>query len=63
MKLAVQIFSWIGVVLGVLAILGGLFTTDAYGNTVVDGTALLGGALFFTQGLLALIYVSQNAKS
>jgi hypothetical protein len=56
MKIALQIFSWIGIVLGFFAVLGSLEggADAAY--------SFFGGALFFTQGLLALIYISQNTK-
>lgn len=59
MRLAVQIFSWISIVIGVLAVLGGF-------QPLPDGTydpyAFLGGGLFFTQGLLTLIYLSQHKE-
>ena len=57
MKLAVLIFSWIGVGLGGLSLLGGLFAMP--GNKGAGG-AIFGGALFFTQGLLAILYLRQN---
>lgn len=59
MKTALQIFSTIGILIGVLAIIGG-FTSgiDAYGNPAVDGYALFGGVLFLTQGVLSLVYIA-----
>lgn len=51
MKTALQIFSWIAVVLGVLAILG-----SASGGPDA-GYGFVGGALFLTEGVLALAYV------
>ena len=59
MKLAVQIFSWISIVIGALAILGGVVT----GTGELDGYALLGGGLFLTQGLLAIIYIYTNENN
>lgn len=52
MKLALQIVSWIAVVLGVLAIIG----------SAGDMYALIGGMMFFTQGLLALLYIDKVDK-
>jgi hypothetical protein len=60
MKTALQIFSWIAIVIGALAIIGGFTSVDAYGNSIVNGSALLGGALFLTQGILALVYIDSN---
>jgi len=54
MKLSVQIFSWIAVVLGIFAVLG-----SAEGGPDA-AYSFVGGALFFTQGLLSLIYVSKE---
>jgi hypothetical protein len=58
MKLALQITSWVAVVVGVLAIISGLseissYPTDAY-------YSLLGGVMFGGQGLLALIYINEK---
>jgi uncharacterized membrane protein (UPF0136 family) len=56
MKLGLQIFSWVAVVLGVLAVIGGLAGgEDSY-------SSLLGGILFGVEGVLALVYVSQTQK-
>ena len=60
MKQTLQVLSWICLVLGVLAIIGGFTAVDAYGNSAIDGSALLGGVLFFTQGLLTVIYLSEG---
>jgi len=59
MKTTLQIFSTIAILIGSLAIIGG-FTSgiDAYGNPTVDGSALLGGVLFLTQGILSLVYIA-----
>lgn len=51
MKTALQIFSWIGVVIGILAILGSAGSQDG-------GAGMMGGALFLTQGALAIAYIS-----
>ena len=51
MKIALQIFSWIAIVLGLLAIIG----------SEVDNYAFIGGALFLTEGILAIAYI-QNTK-
>ena len=61
MKLAVQIFSWISIVIGLLAILGGFAPDPTTGQ--LDPYAFLGGGLFFTQGLLTVIYLSQEKKN
>ena len=52
MKTALKIFSIIGVVLGGLAILGGLL--EPYDDGIYT---LVGGELFLTQGILALVYM------
>jgi hypothetical protein len=63
MKLPLQIFSWIGIVLGVFAIIGAFAGNyDQFGNATIDPYALLGGGLFFLQGLLALLYISEKEK-
>jgi len=49
MKIALQIFSWIAIVLGALAIIDSGATGDFY--------AFTGGALFLTLGILAIIYI------
>lgn len=54
MKIALQIFSWIAVVLGALAILG-----SAEGG-VDAGYSFVGGVFFLTQGVLALVYINQK---
>lgn len=58
MKSALQIISWIGVIIGALAILGGL--TEP---TPDQAYTLVGGALFFLQGALALAYISEVSKT
>ena len=55
MKLALQIISWVGVVMGAFALLGSITEYDPY--------AVIGGALFFLQGLFALIYIDQVSKT
>jgi hypothetical protein len=60
MKTTIQVLSWICLVLGVLAIIGGFTSVDAYGNQAIDGYSLLGGILFFTQGLLTVIYIGME---
>ena len=52
MKNTLKVFSWIQIVLGGLAILGGL--------DPVDGYAIVGGMLFITCGWVALIYIAEN---
>lgn len=54
MKIALQISSWVAVALGVLAILG-----SAEGG-VDAGYSFVGGVFFLTQGVLALVYISQK---
>jgi hypothetical protein len=58
MKLALQIVSWVAIVIGVLAIVGGLAETSS--DPASAYYSLLGGALFATQGVLSLIYVNQH---
>ena len=60
MKTAVQVFSWIAIIIGMLAFIGG-FEPLADGS--YDMYAFLGGGLFFTQGLLTLIYIAQNKEN
>jgi hypothetical protein len=58
MKIALQIFSWVAVVLGILAIIGA-----AGQPTPAEVTySLTGGALFLTQGILALAYIASKEK-
>jgi len=52
MKDTLKVFSWIAVVLGVIAIIGGLDPIDSY--------ALLGGGLFLAQGWMTLIFIREN---
>lgn len=52
MKLALQITSWIAVVIGALALVG--YTGDPY--------TLVGALLFLGQGVLALLYIRQQDK-
>ena len=55
MKTALQIFSWVAVGIGFLAIFGSLGTVDGeYG--------VVGGALYLIQGILALAYISEKEK-
>jgi hypothetical protein len=49
-KTALQIFSYIAIVLGALALMG----------SGGDYNALLGGGLFLTQGVLAIGYINQQ---
>jgi hypothetical protein len=58
MKLGLQIFSWVAVVIGVLASISGLSQISADPTSAYY--SLLGGALFATQGVLSLIYVNQH---
>jgi len=52
MKLALQIISWIAIMIGALAIIG----ADG------DYYAFVGGVLFFTQGLLSILYINKDKK-
>ncbi len=58
MKLALQVFSWIAVTLGVLAIIGG------FSDMAIDPSgaqySLAGGALFLVEGVLALTYIKSH---
>lgn len=58
MKFALQLFSWISVVLGVLAIFGAVATVDPQAAQ----QSFIGGALFLIEGVLALIYVNKKEK-
>ena len=58
MKKALQIMSWVAVVLGGLAILGGFSETTAEEAMF----AFVGGLLFGVEGLLALLYIKQVEK-
>ena len=52
MKDTLKVFSWVAVVIGVFAILGGIDPLDGY--------ALIGGILFLAQGWMTLIFIKQN---
>ena len=52
MEKALKVLSWICVVLGALAVLQSLAEFEIYG--------LIGGGLFFSQGLLALLYIDKK---
>lgn len=58
MKLALQIFSWVAVVIGVLALIGGLSEITTTPEDAYYG--MTGGVLFTVQGILALIYIHQT---
>lgn len=58
MKQALKIMSWVAIVLGVLAILGGFGETSGSEASY----AFLGGLLFGVEGLLALIYIKQTEE-
>jgi len=59
MKKALQIMSWVAIVLGALAILGGFSETTGEGAM----TAFVGGLLFGVEGLLAILYIKQTEKT
>lgn len=58
MKLALQIFSWVAVVIGVLALINGavLISTDPENAYYT----LIGGVLFGVEGALALQYIQDH---
>lgn len=62
MKTTLKTLSWVCIVLGVLAIIGGFTAVDVYGNSAIDGYALLGGVLFFAQGLLTITYIGSEGN-
>lgn len=53
MKTALQVMSWVSVAFGALAILGGVAEP-------ADSYAILGGIMFLTQGVLALVYIAEK---
>ena len=53
MRMALKIFSIIAVVTGIVAILGSSTSNDL-------SSAFIGGGLFLTEGILALVYISQQ---
>lgn len=59
MKVALSIVSYFAVVVGTLAVIGGLLSTDANGSAMVDPYAILGGGMFLTQGILSLVYMGK----
>ena len=60
MRSALKVTSWIAVIIGLMAIVGGISElTIAPENAYYS---LLGGIMFFSQGLLTLIYVSSKEK-
>jgi hypothetical protein len=52
MKTTLKVFSIICVVLGALALIGGLIDADGY--------AIIGGGLFLTQGWMTLVYINNK---
>jgi hypothetical protein len=54
LRTTLKVFSIISVVLGALAILGALESTDANA-----GYAFLGGIFFLVEGWLALVYIGK----
>jgi len=60
MENSLRILSWINIVLGGLAILGAL---GDWGEGI-DGWqyAIMGGLLFFMQGLVAILYIREVNK-
>jgi hypothetical protein len=59
MRLALQILSYMAIVVGAFAIIGG-FTPTA--NGTLDPYAFIGGGLFFVQGLLTVIYLQRETE-
>lgn len=58
MKLTLQITSYIAIVIGALAILG---SAAAFSSAdPAAGYQLIGGVLFFAQGLLSLVYINDH---
>jgi len=52
MRTALKIFSIICVIIGGLAVLGSMLEPDSFG--------LIGGGLFLTEGILALVYMQSK---
>lgn len=53
MKLALQIFSWIAIILGALALV--------FATTYPDpAPSIIGGGLFLAEGILALVYINST---
>ena len=59
MRLAVQVFSWFSIIIGALAVLGGFVPLP---DGTYDPYAFIGGGMFLIQGLLTIIYLSQESK-
>jgi hypothetical protein len=60
MENSLRILSWIGIVLGGLAILGAL---GDWGEGIDDWQyTIMGGLLFFMQGLVAILYIREVNK-
>lgn len=60
MENSLRILSWIGIVLGGLAILGAL---GDWGANIDDWQyTIMGGLLFFMQGLVAILYIREVNK-
>jgi hypothetical protein len=60
MGLALTITSWVAVVLGVLAVLGGFFNLATLPTTAYYDFA--GGVMFAGEGILALVYINQTEE-
>jgi hypothetical protein len=54
MKLPLQIFSWIAIVLGAITLVASIVEYDGY--------AIIGGAFFLIQGILAIAYIGEVNK-
>ena len=52
METPLKVFSIIAIVLGALALISSLVEYDGYG--------IMGGALFLTEGILALAYIGEQ---
>jgi hypothetical protein len=57
MRTAVLVFSWLSIVIGALTIISGLVPLP---DGTYDPYAFIGGGLFLVQGLLTVIYLSQE---
>ena len=58
MKILAQVISYFSVIVGGLALLGGLVTETGK----IDSYAVIGGLLFLTQGVVTLVYVYTQPK-
>lgn len=57
MRVLLTVVSWIAIIFGFLALVGSISTFSV--DPEAAGYAVLGGILFFFQGLISLLYIKK----